>query len=295
MFKDFQLDVAFSIDENKFYPMVFEAQRLYDMRNNPFHNFSHGMTVMHQSYILLKQTKLKTYYDDLGKLSVMFASLMHDIDHRGRTNVFEANSLSEISLVYNDRSILENHHCSTAFTVIRKSKYNIVEALSYEKFMDFRKIVIEAILSTDVKRHFDIIDQFQKKRDDPAFNPVFAECSADFHLLTGMVIHTCDLYVPTRKCEDAVRWSALVNREFIEQNKEEKAKGLPETPFYKNLEQPDVMGRSEKFFVEKIVSPLWTQMDLFLEGKLRGHRDNIQECLSYWENFLRSYQPPKLA
>jgi hypothetical protein len=291
MFKDFELDSKFSLNENKFFPLIFEAQRLYDLRNNPFHSFAHGMTVMHQSYIMLKQTKLNSYFDDLGRLSILFASLMHDIDHRGRTNVFEANSLSDIALVYNDRSTLENHHCSTAFMLIRQSKYNILDNLSYEQYMNFRKIVIEGILSTDVKRHFEIIEQFEKKRDDPAFNPIMAQCPTDFYLLTGMVIHTCDLYVPTRKRNDAIRWSALVNREFIDQNREERSKGLPETPFYKNLDKPEIMGRSEKFFVEKIVSPLWKQLDFFLEGKLKAHQDNIQDCLAYWEDFLKKHQP----
>ena len=290
MFCDYKLDTNFMINENKFFPLLYEAQRLYDMRSNPFHNFTHGMTVMHQTYNLLKTTKLASYYDAIGKLSILFASLMHDVDHRGRTNIFEANSLSDIALTYNDRSILENHHCSTAFMMIRQSKYNITEHLTYDEFITFRKIVIESILSTDVKRHFEIIDAFEKKAQDPLFNPVYSECPTDFYLMTGMVVHTCDLYVPTRKLKDAVRWSALVNREFIDQNKEERSKGLPEVPFYKNLEQPDIMGRSEKFFVEKIVSPLWKQLDIFLEGKLKRHNDNIVSTLEYWEEFLKQHQ-----
>jgi cAMP-specific phosphodiesterase 4 len=292
MISDFNLPTIFNIDKDCFFTLVYEAQRLYDFRKNPFHNFTHGMTVMHQTYWLLKKTKLGTYYDDLGKYALLFASLMHDVDHRGRTNVFEANSLSELALVHNDRSILENHHCSTAFLLIKQSKYNIVEKLTYEQLISFRKIVIESILSTDVKRHFEIIDAFEKKIEDPSFNPNFYENQTDFNLLSGMVIHTCDLYVPTRKLPDAIRWSALVNKEFIEQNKEEQARKLPEVPFYKNLEKPEVMGKSEKFFVEKIVSPLWKHLDTFLEGKLKNHKENIVACVDYWDKFLKPFTNP---
>ena len=281
---------TFKIDEDKFFPLLFETQRLYDQRKNPFHNFAHGMTVMHQTYYLFKFTQLKSNYDSLGVFSMLIAALMHDVDHRGRTNVFEANSLSDIALTYNDKSILENHHCSTSFQLLRQTKYNITHTLSFSQFMDFRKIVIEAILSTDVKKHFEIINSFEKKVEDPSFTPNYYESPVDFYLLSGMVIHTCDLYVPTKGLSDSIRWSALVNKEFMEQNKEEVSRGLPEVSFYKNLDRIEVLAKSEKGFVEKIVAPLWQHLDVFLKGKLDSHRSNIQKSIEYWDATLKKHQ-----
>ena len=41
---------------------------------------------------------------------------------------------SEISLLYNDRSVLENFHISEAFRVMRKDDANIVANLSREEY-----------------------------------------------------------------------------------------------------------------------------------------------------------------
>lgn len=285
MFEDWDLPRNFNFTEDKFIPFLLEAQRLYDQHKNPFHNFAHGMTVLHQTYYMLRVTRLSKFFESIGRLAILFAGLMHDVDHRGRTNAFEQNSLSDIAIMHNDRSILENHHCSTAFQLVRQQKYNFLDKLTSEQYMDFRKVVIEAILATDVKRHFEIIDAFTKRLEDKDFSPT-PDSPADHALLCGMVTHTCDLYVPTRKLQDAIKWSALVNKEFMEQNKEEKLKGLPEVPFYKNLDQPKILANSEKFFVEKIVSPLWKQLNTFLEGKLKSHEDNLKITLNYWEEFL---------
>ena len=49
----------------------------------------------------------------LDLLSILIASLGHDIGHPGLTNNFQINSLSEMALTYNDISCLENYHAST--------------------------------------------------------------------------------------------------------------------------------------------------------------------------------------
>lgn len=38
------------------------------------------------------------------------AALSHDVDHPGLNNGFLVNTLDEMALLYNDQSVLENHH-----------------------------------------------------------------------------------------------------------------------------------------------------------------------------------------
>jgi hypothetical protein len=45
-------------------------------------------------------------------LAVLFAALCHDLDHPGVNNAFEASSMSERAVRYNDTSILENYHAA---------------------------------------------------------------------------------------------------------------------------------------------------------------------------------------
>ena len=104
--------------------------------------------------------------------------------------------------------------------------------------------------------------------DNEVLNPNYDENLEDHNLLTAMIVHTNDLYVPTKSCKLAIKWSRLVNAEFINQNVEEVKRTLPITPYYTNLEKTLVMAKSESFFIAKIVTPLWKSMDRFLKGSL---------------------------
>jgi len=42
------------------------------------------------------------YLEEFDKLVLMFSALMHDLNHTGRNNVFEENSLSKLAVLYND-------------------------------------------------------------------------------------------------------------------------------------------------------------------------------------------------
>ncbi len=65
---------------------------------------------------------------------------------------------------YNDRSVLENHHAAQAFSLLLSNpEYNYVESLTTADFKRFRFLVIEAVLATDLKRHFDVLQEFNAK------------------------------------------------------------------------------------------------------------------------------------
>lgn len=293
MFVDMGVSRDFSIKEQTFYTMLYEAQKLYDHRDNPFHNFKHGVSVLHSTYYILRNTKAGDQFDRIGKAAMLFAALMHDVDHTGKTNGYEMNSSSELAIRYNDQSILENHHCATAFHILKEEKFNIFSAFDYVQAFKFRKIAVHGILSTDVKVHFSHLEKFKDKLTQNCFNPDSANNENDFLLLTGQIIHTSDLYVPTKKVEFSKRWSALVNQEFMNQNQAEKDSGLPETPFYKNLDKRDVRSKGEKFFVEKIVMPLWIEMDRYTEGSLETHLQNLKDNLAFWTKEVEEAEAEK--
>lgn len=276
------------LNMKKFQAFVEETRRLYNHRNNPFHNFNHGITVMQSTYFILKHTKAGEYFGEVESTAMLFAGLMHDIDHTGRNNIFETASMSELALNYNDYSVLENHHCSTAFKILKQEKFNICSNLSADSFKKFRKVAIEAILATDMRKHFEMIEEFRKKANgNEAFVPNADAGEKEpshghFYLLTHMVLHTSDLYVPTKKVENAIRWNSLVCEEFMAQNAHEKKLGLPETPTCKNLDIPLNRASNERFFVEKLVTPLWIELDKFVDEALVVQRANLRAVLKHW-------------
>ena len=44
--------------------------------------------------------------------ALLISAICHDFEHPGLNNTFLANTSNSLALRYNDRSILENHHCA---------------------------------------------------------------------------------------------------------------------------------------------------------------------------------------
>jgi len=68
-------------------------------------------------------------------------------------------------VLYNDRSVLENHHAASAWRLMQSddARFSWLSNLDYADFKRFRFIVIEAVLATDLKRHFDLLSEFNAK------------------------------------------------------------------------------------------------------------------------------------
>ena len=84
-----------------------EMEKKYNKKKNPFHNYQHGIQVMQGCVALSKGTSASKYLNDFEIFVLTFSGLCHDINHTGRTNIFEINSQSKLALRYNDNSVLE--------------------------------------------------------------------------------------------------------------------------------------------------------------------------------------------
>ena len=68
------------------------------------------------------------------------------------------------AVLYNDRSVLENHHAATSWDLLTQlPSNNFLTSLDGAEKKRFRFLVIEAILATDLKMHFDILSEFKAK------------------------------------------------------------------------------------------------------------------------------------
>lgn len=83
----------------------------------PYHNNLHGADVVHSTSILLDVVQI---FSPLEVFAAVIAAIIHDVDHPGRTNTFLMKSNAPLALLYNDRSILENHHVSLVSYVLAR-------------------------------------------------------------------------------------------------------------------------------------------------------------------------------
>ena len=91
-------------------------------------------------------------------MAAIFAGAIHDVDHPGFTNQYLINSSecfpvlqhsltldNELAIMYNDESVLEQHHLAVAFKLLQDSNCDFLVGLSRKKRLQFRKIVIDMV------------------------------------------------------------------------------------------------------------------------------------------------------
>ncbi|KAL8443008.1 hypothetical protein Emed_007002 [Eimeria media] len=183
--------------------------------NNPYHNALHGATVCHMSLCLLEMLSVREFMNDLEDFSVGIAALSHDVGHPGRNNNFMIAASTELAILYNDSSVLENHHASLTFRILSKPRCNILEKVTPGAYRAIRKYVIEWILATDMKMHFDHISSFRTRRMNAEFN--LATNEEDRSRIISMCIKAADLGHAATAWEQHEEWCRRVVTEFYEQ------------------------------------------------------------------------------
>ena len=87
MFKDFDLLKCFNIPEAKMLKFIKRVKDGY--RDNPFHSWYHGWSVMHAAFLILSKTAARAAFPPLEVLTLLTSALCHDLDHPGHNNAFE--------------------------------------------------------------------------------------------------------------------------------------------------------------------------------------------------------------
>ena len=96
----------------------------------------------------------------LQRLSLLTACLGHDLDHPGYNNVYQINAKTDLAIVYNDCSPLENHHAAVLFAILNQEASNLFAKMSSEDVGAARKIMIRTILATDMAKHGEMMAGF---------------------------------------------------------------------------------------------------------------------------------------
>nr|XP_034982973.1 cGMP-inhibited 3',5'-cyclic phosphodiesterase A isoform X1 [Zootoca vivipara] len=225
-----------------------------------------GITHGHLGYVLSKTYAptddghgcLAGNIPALELMALYVAAAMHDYDHPGRTNAFLVATSAPQAVLYNDRSVLENHHAAAAWNLfMSRPEYNFLVNLDHVEFKHFRFLVIEAILATDLKKHFDFVAKFNAKVNDDVGIDWTNE--NDRLLVCQMCIKLADINGPAKCKELHLQWTEGIVNEFYEQGDEEASLGLPISPFMDRA-APQLANLQESF-ISHIVGPLCNSYD----------------------------------
>lgn len=196
----------------------------------------------------------------LELMALYVAAAMHDYDHPGRTNAFLVATNAPQAVLYNDRSVLENHHAASAWNLyLSRPEYNFLLNLDHMEFKRFRFLVIEAILATDLKKHFDFLAEFNAKANDVNSNGIEWSSENDRLLVCQVCIKLADINGPAKDRDLHLRWTEGIVNEFYEQGDEEATLGLPISPFM-DRSSPQ-LAKLQESFITHIVGPLCNSYD----------------------------------
>lgn len=271
-------------DERKFQSFIRAVQKSYN--GNAYHNFQHGVFVLHICFVGVCRTSRTKGLTSLDLLALKVAALAHDIDHPGWNNDFEVNSASDKALLYNDASVLENHHAAYLYKeILRKKEHNFLDKLPADAYRECRKVIIAAILATDMSFHGMHVDELRRFADRNAGKKESESPPHDrrqFYVNT--LIHLGDMAAQTLpNFEASKKWGYRIVEEFQNQAAQEGKLGLPVSPFMAKLSTEVDVAMSQVAFIDYVVGPLITVIiKIFpeleeLEGNAKRNRDRWSE------------------
>ena len=257
-----------------------------------YHTEKHGLDMLQTLAIYISKTNLISNLDlnNIDILSLLVAGLCHDVGHEGYNNDYQIKMSTDLSITYNDKSILENFHISLTFKILKKDNCNIFNFLSKNEYSYVRKRMIELVLSTDMSFHSRIIALMKnrvennnikegkncekiinKEKNDNIFN--------EQQEVLNYLIHIGDLSHSSKKFDITYKWSYLLSEEFWRQGDEEKEKGFS-INFLFERSNTDVP-RNQVGFMKGIIIPSFEILVDFLP-ELNYYWDNVNKNLNQW-------------
>ena len=275
-------------------------------KDSLYHNSMHGSDVTQSVYTFFIHSSAekiaKTNVLDL--LSIIIASLGHDIAHPGLTNTFHINDSTEIAITYNDISVLENFHASTLFRTLRKTENNIFDKLTTIDYKMIRKRMISEILATDMANHGKVISLIKSKlslneNNEYKFNLLSGNEQTrieEQQSLLDFFIHLADLAHNSRLFDISIKWVELLSEEFWKQGDLEKDLNLPVSFL---CDRDDInIPKSQIGFISGFIIPTFESL-ITIFPTLRFTLDNAKNNLKEWQKLMeqgrkRGWTPEKI-
>jgi len=222
------------------------------MFENPYHNWFHACDVTQTVYSLAEIGGITENLSEVEYFALIVSALCHDLEHPGVNNPFLVSSRSDLATLYNDRSVLENHHCCRAFQLMLHADIQLLSEFSNANYVAFRAVVLNNILATDMARHGEYTTKL-KRMVDPNTPPEERKLDRQFEM--EIIIKCADTSNVLKPFIVAKKWAMRVTDEFFLQGDKEKESGMPLTPMCDRTSQGRVA--LQKGFVDFVIGPYY--------------------------------------
>ncbi|XP_056590111.1 cAMP-specific 3',5'-cyclic phosphodiesterase 4C isoform X2 [Triplophysa dalaica] len=258
-----------------------------------YHNSIHAADVVQSTHVLLSTPALEDVFTDLEIMAALFASAIHDVDHPGMSNQFLINTNSELALMYNDASVLENHHLAVGFKLLQQENCDIFCNLSKKQRRSLRQMTIDMVLATDMSKHMnylaDLKTMVETKKVTSLGVLLLDNYSDRIQVLQNMV-HCADLSNPTKPLELYRQWTDRIMVELFSQGDCERDKGIEISPMCDK--HTASVEKTQVGFIDYIVHPLWETWADLVHPDAQDILDTLEDNREWYQSMIpRSPSP----
>jgi 3'5'-cyclic nucleotide phosphodiesterase len=154
-----------------------ELSGLY--HNNPFHSFEHAshtamsaLKMMNRIYNASPDEQNAGIFNPQTKLAIVFAALVHDVDHAGVSNAQLVQERHYLAEMYGFKSVAEQNSLVTTWLLFMNERYADLRACicsNKKELAAFRRILVTVVMATD------LFDKDLKNQRDECWDRTFGE------------------------------------------------------------------------------------------------------------------------
>ncbi|NWH48987.1 PDE4C phosphodiesterase, partial [Fregata magnificens] len=291
--KERDLMKTFRIPVNTFITYMLTLEDHYHA-DVAYHNNIHAADVAQSTHVLLSTPALEAVFTDLEIMAAIFASAIHDVDHPGVSNQFLINTNSELALMYNDASVLENHHLAVGFKLLQEENCDIFQNLSKKQRQTLRKMAIDMVLATDMSKHMNLLADLKtmvETKKVTSLGVLLLDNYSDRIQVLQNMVHCADLSNPTKPLELYRQWTDRIMVEFFRQGDREREKGMEISPMCDK--HTASVEKSQVGFIDFIAHPLWETWADLVHPDAQEILDTLEDNREWYQSMIpRSPSPP---
>ncbi|XP_010771115.1 cAMP-specific 3',5'-cyclic phosphodiesterase 4D-like isoform X1 [Notothenia coriiceps] len=292
IFQERDLLKTFKIPMDTFITLMMTLEDHYHA-DVAYHNNIHAADVVQSTHVLLSTPALEAVFTDLEIMAVLFASAIHDVDHPGVTNQFLINTSSELALMYNDASVLENHHLAVGFKLLQEDNCDIFQNLSKKQRESLRKMVIDMVLATDMSKHMNLLADMKtmvETKKVTSLGVLLLDNYSDRIQVLQNMVHCADLSNPTKPLDIYRQWTDRIMEEFFTQGDRERDKGMEISPMCDKHNAS--VEKTQVGFIDYVVHPLWETWADLVHPDAQDILDTLEDNREWYQSMIpRSPSP----
>uniref|UniRef100_A0A8C0FDH8 PDEase domain-containing protein n=1 Tax=Bubo bubo TaxID=30461 RepID=A0A8C0FDH8_BUBBB len=201
---------------------------------------------------------------------------------------------SELALMYNDASVLENHHLAVGFKLLQEENCDIFQNLSKKQRQSLRKMAIDMVLATDMSKHMNLLADLKtmvETKKVTSLGVLLLDNYSDRIQVLQNMVHCADLSNPTKPLELYRQWTDRIMVEFFRQGDREREKGMEISPMCDK--HTASVEKSQVGFIDFIAHPLWETWADLVHPDAQEILDTLEDNREWYQSMIpRSPSPP---